>query len=138
SNQNVSKAVDYEIGEIYATPCLWGVRRHAIQISHFRELFSVLVVKQRIHLLVMRSRVDLLYFGIDMAIGNEQVEPAIIVIVKKAAAEAENVVCWSSDAKLIADFVEVSSAVAVPDMVRRSLEVRNIQIQPAVIIIVTQ
>src|SRR6266700_1193892 len=81
SNQNVSKAIVVEIGENNATPGVGCLRRDASQSSHFRELFSVLIVKQGTHLLVMRSRGGLLYFGIDVAIGNEQVEPAIIIIV---------------------------------------------------------
>src|SRR6266567_39463 len=71
-------------------------------------------------------------------ISNQDVSEAVVVVVKKTAAEAEDVVCWSGDAEFIADFVEVPFAVTMPNMVRRSLEVRNVQIQPAVIIIVTQ
>ena len=59
-------------------------------------------------LFVVRFRRDLLDFGIDMTVGDKQIEPAIVVIVEKSAAEARDVACWDRNSRFVAYFVEVA------------------------------
>ena len=65
----------------------------------------------------MSSRRGLLYFGIDMSVGNENIEPAIVVIIEKASAETKYIAGRPGDTGLVADLVKISFAFVVPKVV---------------------
>ena len=79
----------------------------------------------------------MLDFRIHVTVGDEEVEPTIVVIVDESAAKAQYFARRKGDPRLIADLVKVALSGVVPQMVRAFLEVRNIEIQPTVVIIVT-
>ncbi len=73
-----------------------------------------------------------------MAVGNEQVQPAIVVVIEEAASEAQNVVRWRRDPDRVTDLVEVSFAIIVPNMIGGTLEIGDVQIQPTIIIVIRE
>src|SRR5579863_1308538 len=92
-DEHVGVAVIVEVGEGDATS---GARRDSGQAAGYGRVgeFAVgVVVEQRVVLLVERVGGDLFDLGIDVAVADEDVEPAIVVVVQKAATEAENVFC---------------------------------------------
>src|SRR2546430_5653090 len=86
----------------------------------------------------MDFRRGLLDLRINVAVGNEQVQPSVIVVIEKASPEAEHIMRGTGNTGLITDFVEKSFAIVVPEVVGRSLEIGDIEIKPAIIVIVTQ
>src|SRR5216684_5914736 len=73
-----------------------------------------------------------------MPVRDKEVEPTVIVVVEKASTEAENIFCGTGDACLIANFFKGTLSVVVPDMVRRFLKIRDIQVEPAIVIVVAK
>ena len=65
----------------------------------------------------MSPRRGLLHLGIDMAVGDKNIQPTIVVIVEKASAETEHIACRPGDAGLIADLIKKSFAFVVPKVV---------------------
>ena len=53
------------------------------------ESAFALIVDQQINLFVMGTRIGLLNVGVDVPIGDKQIEPAIVVVVEKAPSEAQ-------------------------------------------------
>ena len=68
-------------------------------------------------LLVVRFRGDLLDFGIDMTVGDKEVEPAVVVVVEKSAAEAQDIPRRDRDSRFVAYLVEVALSGVVPQVV---------------------
>src|SRR5437016_6683818 len=95
-------------------------------------------MKQGIDLLVLNSRRGLLNFRINVTVGNEDIEPAVVVIVEEASAKAQHFTGRSCKAGLITDLVEEAPAIVLPKVVGGSLKVGNVQIEPAVVIKVSQ
>src|SRR5438445_13322800 len=73
-----------------------------------------------------------------MAVGDEDVEPAVVVEIEESAAEAEYIPCRNRDARLSADLGEKAFAIVVPDVVRGKLEIGDVEIKVAVIVVVAQ
>src|SRR5260370_8730769 len=73
-----------------------------------------------------------------MPVRDKEVEPTVIVVVEKASTEAENIFCRTGDACLIANFFKGTLSVVVPDMVRRFLKIRDIKIEPAIVVVIAK
>ena len=71
----------------------------------------MLVVKQAIELPVVNLRRGLLDFGINMAVGDKDIQPAVVVVIEKAASKTEYLVSRAGKAGLIADLVEEALAI---------------------------
>jgi len=71
----------------------------------------------------MDFRRGLLDLRINVAVGNEQVQPAVVVIIEKASAEAEHIMRGPGNTGLITDFVEKSFTIVVPKVVGGSLKI---------------
>src|SRR5260370_12081262 len=93
-------------------------------------------MKQRIDLFVGGFLRRLLDLRIDVAVGNKQIKPAIVVKVEKASAETEDVVGGYGDTNLIADFLETAFAVVMPDVIGRLLEIGDVKVRPPVVFVV--
>ena len=98
----------------------------------------MLVVKQRIGLLVLNSRGRLLNFRINVTIGNEDIQPAVVVVVEKASPKAEYLMGRSGDAGLITDLVEEALAIVLPKVIGGSLKIGNVQIELTVVFKISQ
>src|SRR5208337_1825284 len=108
------------------------------RLCNIGEFSVAIVVEERVGLLIVNFGRDLLDFRVHVAVGDEKVEPAVVVVVEKASAETENASRGHADTDAIADFVEIPLAVIFPEVIGTSLEIRNIQIKPAVIVIVAE
>src|SRR5215469_4420983 len=73
-----------------------------------------------------------------MAVGNKKVEPPVVVVIEEASSEAQDVPCRSCNACLIAYFIKKAFAIIVPEMVGGLLEIRNVEIEPTVVVVVAQ
>src|SRR5713101_2256871 len=79
-----------------------------------------------------------LHFLVHVPIGDEQVQPSVVIVIEKAAAEAQHISGGHRDPGDIAHLVEESFAVVVPDMIRRQLEIRDVQVEIAVVIVIAE
>src|SRR5260370_17451926 len=73
-----------------------------------------------------------------MPVRDKEVEPTVIVVVETASTEAENIFGGTGDACLIANFFKGTLSVVVPDMVRRFLKIRDIKIEPAIVVVIAK
>src|SRR6266581_7483078 len=86
----------------------------------------------------MYSGSRLLHLGVDVTVGDENVQSAIIVIVEEAPAETENLFCWPRDTGLFTHLVKKSFSVVAPKVIGGSLEIRNIEVELAIVVVVAQ
>src|SRR3954471_17889430 len=73
-----------------------------------------------------------------MSVRNEDIQQAIVVIVEEAAAEAQDIARRTRNACFIADLIEENFSIAMPQVIGRTLEVRDIQIEVAVIVVISK
>src|SRR5215510_1168325 len=73
-----------------------------------------------------------------MAIGDKQVEPAIIVVIEESPAKTQHVEGGDGDAYLLTDVPKPTFSVVVKDVVRIPLEIGDKQVEPAIVIVVAQ
>src|SRR5712671_5538669 len=73
-----------------------------------------------------------------MSVGDEQVQPAIVIVVEKASAEAKYAACGAGYACAVADFIKRTLSIVVPKMIGVVLEVGDEQIQRTVVVIVSK
>src|SRR5579864_504111 len=137
-DHNVYKAVVVEIGKSYSASHVGRFKPCTTGLAHLYELTISFVVEERIDLPIMGSGRGLLHLGVNMSIGNENVQPAIIVVIEETAAETEHVPRRSRDPRFVAHLVEKSFPIVVPNVIRGTLEVRNIEIELPVIVEITQ
>jgi len=123
SHRYIHVAVIIEVGEGYTSSYVWRLKTVSARRGHFHELALAFIMKQGIDLLVGGFLRRLLDFRIHVSVGNEQVQPAIIIKIEKTSAKTEHVICRPSYAGLVADLNKGSVALVVPHMVRRLLKV---------------
>src|SRR3989441_12721004 len=95
-----------EVRERDAPP---GVRRRepdSRKLRDFSKLPVAVIVEQRVDLLVVNLRRDPLDFRIDVTVGDEEIQPAVIVIVEEPSAEAQNLLGGRSDSDGVTDLVK--------------------------------
>src|SRR5205823_5020288 len=134
----ICKAVIIEIGKSNAAADMGSLQAAAGQLGSFHEFTVALVVEQRVRLLVVNFRSGLLHLGIYMTIGDEQIQPPIVVIIKKSSPKTEHIVRGTGDAGLVTDLVEKFFAIVVPEVIGGSLEIRDVEIEPAVVVIIAE
>src|SRR5260370_16778099 len=134
-DDDIHVAVVVEVGESSAAAHVGGLKSVAGRLRHLDELSFAVVMKQRIDLFVGGFLRRLLDLRIDVAVGNKQIKPAIVVKVEKASAETEDVVGGYGDTNLIADFLETAFAVVMPDVIGRLLEIGDLKVQPAAVVL---
>src|SRR4029077_5868260 len=88
----VYQAVVVEVSEGHAPPGVPCLKTVSGELGSFHELAIALVVKQRVDLLVAGLGCDLLDLGLNMSVRDEQIKPAVVVVVEKAAAKAQDIV----------------------------------------------
>src|ERR1700730_1537088 len=86
----------------------------------------------------MDSRSGLLHLRIYVPIGNEDIQPAIIVVIEESASETEHLACRPRNSGFVTHFVEESFSIVVPKMIRGPLKVGDIEIELPVVIVVAQ
>src|ERR1700730_14313562 len=86
----------------------------------------------------MDSRSGLLHLRIYVPIGNEDIQPAIIVVIEESASETEHLACRPRNSGFVTHFVEESFSIVVPKMIRGALKVGDIEIELRVVIVVAQ
>ena len=134
----IHKSVIIKIGESGSTSGVRSLWANPSRHGHLYKLPGTYIAEQRIDLLVRRSRRRHFNLGINMTVRNKEIEPAIIVVIEKAAAKAQYMTGGDGDSRLIAYLIEIAFSVVVPHVIGRSLEIWNIQIQPAVVVVVTE
>ena len=122
-DDDIDETVVVEVGEGDPATHVVRLKDRTGRLAHLSELAIVFIVEERVVLFVVNFGRGLLDFRIDVTIGNKEVEPAVIVVVEETSTKTENVVSRTGDAGLIADFVEKSFAVVLPEMVGRPLKV---------------
>ncbi len=95
-------------------------------------------MEEGVDLLVVYVRGNLLYFLVDMAVGDEQIQPAIVVVIEKASAKAQHVSRGQRNACGVAHFVEQALTVVMPKVVGGKLEIGNIEVQTAIVVVIAQ
>jgi len=138
SYHQLHEPVVVEIGECDSTAHLCRLQSTVCFLARFDELPVAFVVKQGVELLVVDLWHGLFDLGIDVAIGYEQIQPAIIVVVEEATAETQYFARWYHDPRRTAHVIEETFPAVVPEVVRRLLEIRDVEVQPAIVVIVTQ
>src|SRR5260370_34666925 len=128
AHNHIHETVVVEVCERHASPDVWRLESAAGALRRFRELAVAFVVEQRVDLLEMHVRRDLLHFRIDMAVGDEQIKPAVVVVIEEAAAKAEYFSSGNRDPRLIAHLVKRAFSIVVPKMIRVFLEICNYKI----------
>src|SRR5215467_8290718 len=73
-----------------------------------------------------------------MPVRYKQIEPAIVIVVKKTSAKAQHIMCGARNSRLVTHLIEEALAVIQPDVVGGQLKIRNVQIKPAIVIEVAQ
>src|SRR6202022_1478254 len=135
---NVPETVVVEIGERNAAPDVRSAKAVARRLAHVHKLAIVIVVEERVELFVADVRRGLLNFWIHVAVGNKNIQPAIVVVVEEAPAKAQDVMRRSSNPGAVAHLVKETLAVVLPKVIGGPLEIRNVQVQPAVVFKVSQ
>src|SRR5437867_9682287 len=77
AHNHIRESIIVEVCERHASPDVWRLESAASGLRRFRELAVTLIVEQRVDLLEVNVRRDLLHFWINMAIGDESIKPAI-------------------------------------------------------------
>ena len=88
-DHNIHESVVVEVRERDAPSDVGSLKSVARRLAHFHELAIVLVVKQGIELLVVNPRRGLLDFGINVAVGDKDIQPAVVVVIEKAASKTQ-------------------------------------------------
>ncbi len=82
-------------------------------------------MKQGIELLEVNLRGSLLYLRINVPVGDEQIQPAIIIVVEEASAETEDPARGTGYAGAVADLIKRPLSIVVPKVIGVVLEVRD-------------
>src|SRR5260370_6068243 len=138
AHNHIHETVVVEVCERHASPDVWRLESASGCFRCFREVAVAFVVEQRVDLLEMHVRRDLLHFRIHMTVGDEQIKPAIVVVIEEAAAKAEYFSSGNRDPRLIAHLVKRAFSIVVPKMIRVFLEIGDKEIEPAIIVVVAQ
>src|SRR5579863_3004323 len=88
-HENVEKSIVINIGVSRAPRDSWGSKSLAHLSRHFLKLSPANITKKMRGLRVAYALLDALDGVFDMAVGDENVGPSVIVVVKKETAEAE-------------------------------------------------
>ena len=107
-------------------------------LGDLNEFAVVLVMEEGVDLFVANLGIGLLNFRINVAIGDKNVEPAIIVVIEEAATKAENLARGNRDTRRVADFVEEALAIVMPEVVGTFLEIGDVKIQVAIVVKVAE
>src|SRR6478672_4492852 len=107
-DHDIKEAIVIEICKGHSAADVRGLKTTARQLGSFEELSVAFVVEQHISLLVMDFGRGLFYLRIDVAVGNEYIQPAIVIVIEKTSTEAEHIMRGARDSSLIADFREKS------------------------------
>src|SRR5260370_11724438 len=137
-DHNVHKSVVVEIGKSCAASHVGHFKSRATGLAHFYELSISFVVKQRIDLPIMGSGRGLLHLWVNMPVGDENIQPPVIVVIEEASAETEDIPCRSRDPRFVAHLVEKSFPIVMPNVIRGTLKVGNIEIELSIIVVITQ
>src|SRR6202049_3022622 len=97
-HNHIHKSVIVEICESNSTTYIGSCKAISRQLAYLNKLAVSVIMEQRIDLLVMSPRCSLFHLGIDVAVGDKKIQPAIVVIIEKAAAETEHIACLPGDA----------------------------------------
>ncbi len=116
-HNHIHESIVIEIGKSDSTTHVGSFKARTGQLANFSEFAVPFVVEQRIDLLVMSPRRGLLNLGIDMAVGDKNIQPTIVVIIEETSAETEHIACRPRDAGLIADLVKKSFVFVVPKVI---------------------
>src|SRR5262249_42020392 len=123
SYDDVNVAVIIEVRKRRAPGCIRRLKTLSGGFRHLGKFPIPLIVKQSIDLLVVNVGRDALHFFVHMSVGDEDVEPPIIVIIEESAAEAEHIPRRTSYPGSIAHFIEKSLSIVMPYVVGRELEI---------------
>src|ERR1700756_296064 len=133
-DHNVHKPVVVEIGKSYSASHVGRFKSRATRLAHLYKFSVSFVVEQRIDLPIMGSGRGLLHLRIHMPVGDENVQPPVIVVIEEAAAETEYIPRWSRDPCFVAHLVEKSFPIVMPNVIRGTLKVGNIEIEMPVLL----
>src|SRR5258708_13667047 len=116
-HNHIRKSVVIEIGKSDSTSHVGSFKARTGQLADLSKLAVPFVVKQGIYLLVMSPRRGLLHLGIDMTVGDKNIQPAIFVIIEKAPTETYHITCRPVDAAFVAYLVKKSFAFVVAKVI---------------------
>src|SRR5205814_7483585 len=97
-HDQVREAVIIKIRESHSASDIGFLRSDAGLFGGLYESPVALVVKERVDLLVVNFRSDLLDFRVYVPIRDEEVEPAVIVVIEKTAPKTEDFARGQRDA----------------------------------------
>src|SRR5579864_1725197 len=137
-DHNVHKPVVVEIGKSYSASHVGRFKSRATRLANLYELSVSFVVEQRIDLPVMGSGRGLLHLRIHMPVGDENIQPPVVVVIEETSAETEYIPRRSGDPRFVAHLVEEPFPIVVPNVIRGTLKVGNIEIELAIIVVIAQ
>src|SRR5258708_20856419 len=94
-------------------------------------------MEELVVLFVMPVRAHALHGGFDVAVGDEDVQPAVVIVIEETTAETKHLDSRCGDSRRITDLRERSTVVA-PKMVRLVLKIGDKQAGPTVVVVVAE
>ncbi len=87
-NHQIDKAIVIKVPKAHAPCGMRSIESVAGGSGHVHEFSVTIVMKQRVDLFVANFGRDLLHFRVHVAIGDEEIEPAIVVVIEESATKA--------------------------------------------------
>ena len=117
ADYHLHETIVVEIGKGDTPANVRGCEARPCLLRCLHKLAGTLVMEQRVDLLEVHFIRRLLHFGIYVAVGNEKIKPAIVVIIEETATKAKHIARRYGDACLIAHLFKRSFALVVPKMI---------------------
>src|SRR6266849_1431162 len=127
-HQYVHTAGVIEVGKSYAAAHVGRLEPGTGRLRCLHELAIAFIVKQRIELLEVNLGGSLLYLRINVTVGDEQVQPAIVIVIEEASAETKHPPGGARYPRPIADLVKRAFSIVVPKVIGVVLEISDEQI----------
>src|SRR6185437_7080410 len=135
---NVDFAVIEQVAERCSTPDADNGKPSSLHRRHQVELAILQIVKKQRALGITGSPIWMLvHAGIDMTVDDQQIFPAVIVVIEKAIAKADKWNCGRGDASFVTDVGEIAGAVVAEDHIVIVAEVGVDDIQMPIVFVVS-